>query len=106
MQADSDRHLRARWDKKKPHASRGLSWRRRTGAETKKAGVVPASPLHACIFGLAVAALVGVRREQPSAAARLGAVDAVSVRRLAALGLLGLRRFCWPFCAYAGTFGT
>ena len=52
---------------------------------------MPASPHHTLRFGLAVAALVSIRREQPSAVARLGAVDTISVRRLAALGLLGLR---------------
>ena len=51
----------------------------------------PASPLHMLRFRLAVGTLVSVRREQPSAAARLGAVDTISVRRLAILGLLGLR---------------
>ena len=55
--------------------------------------MVPASPLHACT-GLAVGARVAGWREQPSAAARLGAIDTISVRRLAVLGLLGLRLFC------------
>ena len=76
--------------KKKPQASRGLSWRRKTSAETKRPAVVPASPHHTLHVWLAVAALVGVRREQPSAVARLSAVDTISLRRLAVLGLLGL----------------
>ena len=41
--------------------------------------MVPASPLHA-LNGLAVGARVAGWREQPSAAARLGAVDTISVR--------------------------
>ena len=52
--------------------------------------MVPAFPHHTLHFGLAVGAMVRVRREQPSAAPRLGAVDTISVRHLAVLGLLGL----------------
>ena len=50
---------------------------------------MPASPHHTLRFGLAVAALVSVRRKQPSAAARLGAVNIISMRPLPVLGLLG-----------------
>ena len=51
--------------------------------------MVPASPHHTLHVWLAVAALVGVRREQPSAVARLGAVNTISMHPLPVLGLLG-----------------
>ncbi len=47
-------------------------------------------------------ARIAVWREQPSAAARLGAVDAISVRRLAVLRTRG----AFGTCAWATTTGS
>lgn len=61
--------------------------------------MVPTSPQHTLRLGSAVGARIAVRSEQPSTAARLSAVNTISVGCLAALGLLGrpsaLLRICW-----------
>ncbi len=82
------RHSRS-WAQKEAPGVPGLSWRRKTSAETKKAGSGAGLSASHFAFGLAVAALVSVRREQPSAVARLGAVNTISMRPLPVLGLLG-----------------
>jgi hypothetical protein len=69
----------------------GLEWEEKDSAKTKKAGNGAGLSASRPKTGLAVGARVTGWREQPSAAARLGAIDTISVRRLPVLGLLGLR---------------
>ena len=70
----------------------GLEWEEKDSAKTKKAGNGAGLSASRPKTGLAVGARVTGWREQPSAAARLGAIDTISVRRLPVLGLLGLLR--------------